>query len=52
MAKVAEQVADGLLAVADDVAGGGAANGLGDGAAELLELVLKGLGQRFGGDRG
>ena len=51
-AEVAEEVADGLLAVAEDVAGGGAADGPGDVLAELLEVGLQSLGQGFGGDRG
>jgi hypothetical protein len=51
-AEVAEEVADGLLAVADDVPGGGAADGVGDVAAELLEGVLQGPGQVLGGNRG
>src|SRR5439155_2636749 len=52
LAEVAQEVADGLLAVADDVAGGGAADGIGHVTAEELELVLEGLGQGLGGNGG
>ena len=52
LAEVAEEVADGLLAVADDVAGGGTADGIGHVTAELLELVLEGLGQGLGRNGG
>jgi hypothetical protein len=41
-----EQVADLLLAVGEDAAGGGLVDGVGDGAAELLELATQ-AGDQF-----
>jgi hypothetical protein len=51
-AEVAEEVAHGLLALGEDVAGRGATDGVGDVRAESLELGLQGLGEGFGGDGG
>src|SRR5215467_10278807 len=49
-AEVAREVAHALLALGDDVGGGGAADGGGDVLAELLELSLQGCREGFGSD--
>jgi len=51
-AEVAQEVAHALFALGDDVAGRGAADGVGNVLTESLEVGLQGRGKGFGGEGG
>jgi hypothetical protein len=52
LAKVREEVTNGLLAVVEDLAGGGLVNSAGDLPAEFLKPVAEESGQGLGSEGG